>query len=335
MKAMVLERIAPIESAPLVCKEVPPPEPGPGQVRLAVRCCGICRTDLHVIEGELPRRKLPVIPGHQIVGVVDKLGEGCTRLQVGRRIGVAWLRQTCGQCDFCKSGRENLCESQQFTGYHADGGFAEYAVAPEDFVYELPEQFSDADAAPLLCAGIVGYRAFKRSRPQPGGTLAIYGFGSSASVIMQIALHRRMRVYVVSRGQAHRQLARQMGATWVGESAEQMPQCVDSAIIFAPAGELVPQALQKLRKGGTLSLAGIYMTPIPQMDYERCIFYERDICSTTANTRQDGRELLAAAAEIPIRPRVTTYALADANRALQDLKADRMKGSGVLVVSGS
>ena len=330
---MVLEDIAMVETSPLKLTDLPAGEPGDGEVRLKVRCCAICRTDLHVIEGELPRRKLPIVPGHQIVGIVDKLGPACKRLALGRRVGAAWLRHTCGQCEFCRAGRENLCESQRFTGYHADGGYAEYAVVPEDYAYEIPEAFRDVEAAPLLCSGIVGYRAFKRSRPRDGGTLAIYGFGSSAHVIMQIALHRGMEVYVVTRGESHRQLARDMGAAWVGEKASQMPAKADSAIVFAPAGELVPQALEKLKKGGTLSLAGIYMTPIPEMDYERYVFYERDICSVTANTRQDGRELLAVAAEIPVRPHTTTYPLADANRALQDLKADRINGSGVLIVS--
>ncbi len=333
MNAMVLEDIAPIESSPLKLTERPELEPGPGEVRLKVRCCAICRTDLHVIEGELPRRKMPIVPGHQIVGVVDRLGEGCTRLEVGRRVGVAWLRHTCGACRFCVAGRENLCEGQQFTGYHADGGYADCAVAPEAFVYEIPDAFGDVAAAPLLCAGIVGYRSLKRAELPDGGRLAIYGFGSSAHVIAQIALHRGAEVYVVTRGESHRRLAREMGAAWVGEKADDMPVKVDSAIIFAPAGELVPPALEHLEKGGTLSLAGIYMTPIPRMDYERHLFYERDIQSVTANTREDGRELLAVAAEIPIRPHTSTYPLADANRALADLKADRLDGSGVLVMA--
>jgi len=333
MNAMVLEDIAPIESSPLKLTERPELEPGPGEVRLKVRCCAICRTDLHVIEGELPRRKMPIVPGHQIVGVVDRLGEGCTRLEVGRRVGVAWLRHTCGACRFCVAGRENLCEGQQFTGYHADGGYADCAVAPEAFVYEIPDAFGDVDAAPLLCAGIVGYRSLKRAELPDGGRLAIYGFGSSAHVIAQVALHRGAEVYVVTRGESHRRLAREMGAAWVGEKADDMPVKVDSAIIFAPAGELVPPALEHLEKGGTLSLAGIYMTPIPRMDYERHLFYERDIQSVTANTREDGRELLAVAAEIPIRPHTSTYPLADANRALADLKADRLDGSGVLVMA--
>ncbi len=332
MKAMQLHDIAPIESSPLKLVDLPDPSPGPGELLIKVGCCGVCRTDLHVIEGDLPAKKLPIVPGHQIVGIVDALGEGCRRLTLGRRVGAAWLRHTCGVCRFCRDGRENLCQQQQFTGYHADGGYAELAVVPEDFVYELPEAFSDVEAAPLLCAGIVGYRAFKRSRPAQGGSLAIYGFGSSAHVIMQIALHRGMEVYVVTRGESHRDLARQMGAVWVGQNAADMPVKVQSAVVFAPAGELVPKALEQLDKGGTLSLAGIHMTPIPQMDYQQCLFYERDIRSVTANTRADGRELLAEAAQIPIRPHTTTYRLADANAALQDVKADRLKGTGVLVI---
>lgn len=332
MRAMVLEKIAPIDTAPLKLAELPTPEPDAGQVRVKVRCCAICRTDLHVIEGDLAQQKLPVIPGHQIVGTVDARGAGSQRLQVGQRVGVAWLHQTCGVCGFCTAGRENLCESARFTGYHVDGGYAEYAVVPEDFAYPIPEAFSDVEAAPLLCAGIIGYRALKRSQLPPGGKLALYGFGSSAHVVIQIAQHRGSEVYVVTRGENHRKLARQMGAVWVGEHASQMPVKVQSAIIFAPAGELVPPALEALEKGGTLALAGIHMTPLPEMDYERYVFYERDIRSVTCNTRQDGRELLAEAAQIPIRPHTTAYPLAEANRALQDLKNDRISGTGVLVM---
>jgi propanol-preferring alcohol dehydrogenase len=246
---------------------------------------------------------------------------------------VAWLRHTCGACEFCKAGRENLCEASRYTGYHADGGYAEYAVAPDAFAYEIPDAFDDVSAAPLLCAGIIGYRALSRSNLPRGGKLAIFGFGSSAHVVLQIARHRGCGVYVVTRGAGHRELARKMGADWVGESTSGMPARVDSAIIFAPAGELVPQALACLKKGGTLALAGIHMSDIPAMSYEKSVFYERDIHAVTANTREDGRGLLAEAAEIPIRPHTTSYALADANRALQDLKADRINGTGVLVIS--
>ena len=332
MRAVVLEENALIGTSPLRVMEMPDPHPGRGEVRLKVRCCAICRTDLHVIEGELPRARMPIIPGHQAVGVVDELGEGCRRLVPGRRVGVAWLRHTCGVCTFCKAGQENLCESARFTGYHEHGGYAEYAVVPEDFAYVLPEAFDDVSAAPLLCAGIIGYRALKRCRVPDGGRLALYGFGSSAHVVLQIAQHRGCDVYVVTRGEKHVELARRMGAEWASQDASAMPVKADSAIIFAPAGELVPRALEALRKGGTVALAGIYMTDIPSLNYEKYVFYERDIHSVTANTREDGRGLLAEAASIPIRPHTTTYPLADANRALQDLKGDRISGTGVLVL---
>ena len=332
MNAMVLDAIAPIGSSPLRLTEMPLPEPQAGHVRVKVRSCAICRTDLHVIEGDLPRETLPIIPGHQIVGTVDALGPGCERLKPGQRVGIAWLGRTCGTCGFCVTGRENLCESARFTGYHLNGGYAEYAVVAEDFAYPMPEAFSDVEATPLLCAGIIGYRSLKRSQVPDGGRLALYGFGSSAHVVIQIAQHRGCEVYVVTRGKKHRELARQMGAVWVGEHAADMPVKAHSAIIFAPAGELVPPALEALEKGGTLALAGIHMSPIPQMDYDRYVFYERDIHSVTCNTREDGRGLLAEAAEIPIRPHTTCYPLAEANRALQDLKNDQINGTGVLVM---
>lgn len=335
MKAMLLDRIAPIESSPLRRTDLPTPQPQAGEVRLRVRSCGICRTDLHVIEGDLPQPPLPLIPGHQVVGIVDAVGAGCTRLEVGQRIGVAWLRHTCGTCRHCARQHENLCESARFTGYHANGGYAEYAVVPEAFAYEIPAPYDDVTAAPLLCAGIIGYRALNRANVPAGGSLALYGFGSSAHVVLQIARHRRCRVFVISRGEKHRQLAREMGADWVGSDASELPEPVDSAILFAPAGALVPPALQGLEKGGTLVLAGITMTPIPEMDYEKHLFYERDIRSVTSNTREDGRALLAEAAHAAVQPHVTTYALADANRALQDLKHDRINGSGVLVIDAS
>ncbi|MHC4442326.1 MAG: zinc-dependent alcohol dehydrogenase family protein [Planctomycetota bacterium] len=332
MKAMILESMGPIEGSPLKLVDLPDPEPSASEVRIKVKCCGICRTDLHVIEGELPEMRLPIIPGHQIVGVVDKLGEGCRRIEVGQRVGVAWLRYTCGGCAYCAADKENLCESARFTGYHENGGYAEYAVVPEDFAYLIPDGFEDVEAAPLLCAGIIGYRALKRSCVPDGGKLGLYGFGSSAHVVLQLARHRSCKVYVVTRGESHRRLARDMGADWVGEHAGQMPVKVDSAIVFAPAGELVPQALAALEKGGTLALAGIYMTPVPEMDYEKFLFYERNIRSVTCNTREDGRGLLAEAVRIPIHPHTTAYPLAEANRALQDLKSDKIDGSGVLVL---
>jgi propanol-preferring alcohol dehydrogenase len=332
MKAMVLGQIGAIGNSPLRLTEVPAPDPGPGEIRLRVYACGICRTDLHVIEGDLPRQHLPIIPGHQVVGTVEALGPGCRLFQPGERAGVAWLRRTCGTCEQCAAGKENLCEQARFTGYHADGGYAEYAVVPEAFAYAIPAAFPDVEAAPLLCAGIIGYRALKRSNLPPGGRLALYGFGSSAHVVLQIAQHRGCEVYVITRGEKHVALARQMGAVWAGQDASAMPVKVDSAIIFAPAGELAPPALESLKKGGTLALAGIHMSPIPAMDYDRYLFYERDLRSVTCNTREDGRELLAEAAGIPLRPHTTLYPLAEANRALQDLKNDQISGSGVLAM---
>lgn len=332
MKAMVLEQLGPIESAPLVWRDLPDPQPGRGELRVRVKVCAVCRTDLHVIEGDLPRQKLPIVPGHQVVGVVEAVGEGVSRFRVGDRVGIAWLRFTCGACKFCLSGRENLCACARFTGYHHDGGYAEYTVVREDFAYRIPAEFEDVEAAPLLCAGIIGYRALCRANVPPEGRLALYGFGSSAHVVLQIAIHRGYEVYVVSRGEKHRQLAREMGAFWVGESPSQLPVRVDSAILFAPAGELVPPALERLEKGGTLAIAGIHLSPIPPLDYERCLFYERDLRTVTSNTREDGQKLLEEAAKIPIRPKTTCYPLSEANRALADLKADRISGTGVLVV---
>lgn len=329
---MVLENIAPIEQSPLKLMEVPDPVPGPREVRLRVRCCAICRTDLHVIEGDLPVAKLPVIPGHQVVGIVDQLGEGCRELKVGDRAGIAWLRHTCGRCRFCTSGRENLCPFSRYTGYHEDGGYAQYAVVPEDFAYRIPAQFDDVPAAPLLCAGIIGYRSLERTCIQPGGRLLLLGFGSSAHVVLQIALRRGCEVYVVSRSPNHQELARRLGAAWAGADVAGMPAPADGAILFAPAGTLVPPALTALDRGGTLALAGIHMSPIPQIDYDRHLFQERDIHPVTANTRQDGRRLLAEAAGSQVRPHTRTYRLAEANLALQDLKADRIDGTGVLIV---
>jgi alcohol dehydrogenase, propanol-preferring len=331
MKAMVLDEIAPVSAAPLRLRELPELEPQAGEVRIRVRCCGVCRTDLHVIEGDLPRHKLPVVCGHQVVGIVDRVGPRCRLLSIGQRVGIPWLRSACGQCAYCRAGKENLCEFSVYAGYDADGGYAESAIVPEAFAYVIPDAFDDVHAAPLLCAGIIGYRSLKRADLPPGGRLAMYGFGSSAHIILQIVLHRGSEVYVVTRGESHRQLAREMGATWVGESAAEMPAKVNSAIMFAPAGNLVPDAMAQLDKGGTLALAGIYMSDIPGLDYTRTLFYEKNIRSVTANTREDGRELLAEAASISLRPHVTTYPLAEANRALLDLKEDRVNGTAVLI----
>ena len=333
MKAMLLPERGPIETSPLVLTDLPDPPPGPGEIRVKVSACAICRTDLHVIEGDLPIRRMPLIPGHQAVGTVDAAGTGASRFPSGARVGIAWLARTCGECAFCAADRENLCDRPLFTGYHRDGGFAEYAVVPEAFAYPLPSVFRDAEAAPLLCAGIIGFRALRRADLPRGGTLAIYGFGSSAHIVIQIALHRGCEVLVCTRGEKHRELAKRMGAAWAGENPEEMPAPADSAILFAPAGELVPKALRQLKKGGTLSLAGIHMSDIPSMRYEECLFNEKNIRSVTANTRQDGEELLREAAEIPLRPEIALFALEEANRALQLLKADGLQGTGVLQIS--
>jgi propanol-preferring alcohol dehydrogenase len=312
--------------------DLPDPIPGGREVRVRVECCAICRTDLHVIEGDLPPQRMPIIPGHQAVGIIDQLGPECRLRRVGERVGIAWLRQTCQACRFCLSARENLCERQRFTGYHEHGGYADYALADEAFVYPIPESFDSVHASPLLCAGIIGYRALQRSNLAPNGSLALYGFGSSAHLVLQIARSRGCEVDVVTRGENHQNLARRMGARHVGRRAEDLPECVGSGIIFAPAGELIPPALAKIDKGGTLALAGIHMSDVPAMNYEDCLFYEKILCSVTANTRADGHELLQEAARIPLQPHVRCYPLDQANQALQDLKGDRISGTGVLVM---
>lgn len=335
MRAMLLRRIAPIETGPLELVDLPTPEPGPGEIRVRVRSCGVCRTDLHVIEGDLPEHTLPIVPGHQVVGTVDAVGERCEGFAVGDRAGIAWLRGTCGTCTWCRSGQENLCGDSRYTGYHAHGGYAEYAVVPAAYAYHLPDEFGDLEAAPLLCAGIIGFRALQRSGVPPGGRIVLYGFGSSAHVVMQLARHRGCTVDVVTRGDGHRALARRMGAAWVGDAGEAPPHPADGAIIFAPAGEIVPAALRAVRPGGTVACAGIYMTPVPELDYDACLFHEKTLTSVEANTREDGRGLLAEAAEVPVRAKVTEYPLEQANEALIRLKQDGIDGSAVLRVSGA
>jgi propanol-preferring alcohol dehydrogenase len=276
--------------------------------------------------------KQETIPGHQIIGTVDQIGSQVKSFRPGQKVGVAWLGKTCGKCAFCRNRQENLCEHPLFTGYHTPGGFAEYTLVDENFAYLIPEDFDEISATPLLCAGIIGYRALKKSRVPDGGKLGLYGFGSSAHIVIQLALARRCEVYVCSRGKNHQALAKKMGASWVGESHDEMPVKLDSAIIFAPAGELVPLALKSLKKGGTLALAGIYMTDIPAMNYTKHLFYEKNICSVTANTREDGRELFQTAAKIKIKTKTQTFPLTQANYALQLLKQDKINGSGVLVI---
>jgi propanol-preferring alcohol dehydrogenase len=332
MRAMLLRQPAPVETAPLTLVELPAPVPADGEIRLRVRICGVCRTDLHVIEGELPPQRAAVIPGHQVVGVVDAVGRGCSKFKPGDRAGIAWLRATCGTCRYCERGDENLCAAARFTGYHEHGGYAEMAAVREDFAYALPAAIGDAEASPLLCAGIIGYRALRRARIAPGCRLGLYGFGGSAHIAIQVARHLGCEIYVMTRDAKHRSLAGELGAVWTGTADEAPPVKLDSAILFAPAGDLVPAALRALDRGGTLALAGIYVSQIPPLDYERDLFCERNLVSVTANTRRDGEELLRYAAAIPVRPHTVPFRLEDANEALRQLKHDGFQGAGVLEV---
>ena len=332
MLAMSLNEPDLIENNPLKLVDIEPHKLGPREALVRVQACGICHTDLHTVEGELDLPKKPVVPGHQVVGVVEKLGEGATRFKEGDRIGMAWLYSTCGKCSYCQQDKENLCENAKFTGYHANGGYAQYTVIHEDFAYRIPDRFSAEEAAPLLCAGIIGYRALRLSEIKPGQRLGLYGFGASAHVAIQVAVHWGCKVYVFSRSKEHQKLGENLGAVWTGKSNQVPPEKLDSAIIFAPAGEIVLHALKALDKGGTLALAGIYMTPIPQMDYTEHLYYERTIRSVTASTRKDGDQLLQIAAEIPIQTKTTSFPLQDANKALLLLKQGKFNGAGVLKI---
>lgn len=329
---MVLSGPAPVESAPLRLRELSLPEPGEREIRVRVHACGVCRTDLHVVEGELPPRRQEVVPGHQVVGRVEQLGAGCSRFSLGQRVGVAWLASTCGVCPYCRSGKENLCPAARFTGYDENGGYAEYVLAREDFAYPVPDTLLDTEAAPLLCAGIIGYRALRRANIGAGCRLGLYGFGASAHIAIQVARHLGCDVYVMTRDAKHRRLAETLGAVWTGAADAVPPAELDSAVLFAPAGDLVPVALSALGPGGTLSIAGIYLTDIPALNYERHLFHEKTVQSVTANTRADGEELLQIAGEIPIRTHTVPFPMEQANQALQQLKHDGFEGAGVLVV---
>jgi len=332
VKAMLLEFPGPVTDSPLKLVELPPPMPGPGQILIQVSHCGVCHTDLHIVEGELPLERLPVIPGHQVVGQVVDQGPGVLRFQPGDRVGLAWLFKTCGVCRFCLSGRENLCESSEFTGLHRDGGFAEQVVAEAEFVYPLPADLPGEKAAPLLCAGIIGYRSLRLSGIKPGGRLGLYGFGASAHIAIQVARYWGCEVLVFTRSPGHQELARKLGAAWVGQAQDTPPDKLHAAIIFAPAGNLVPEALRVLERGGTLALAGIHMSTIPFLDYQKHLYYEKTVRSVTASTRQDGWELLELAAKIPLQPQVQLFPLEEANEALQRLKAGKIDGAAVLTM---
>jgi propanol-preferring alcohol dehydrogenase len=329
---MVLARGLGEGPSPLVLEDVRRPEPAPDEVRVKVAVCGVCRTDLHIVEEDLPPITRPIIPGHETVGMVERIGRDVRTVKEGDRVGIAWLQRTCGRCEYCRSGRENLCSTPTFTGYHVDGGYAEYATVPERFVYPIPSVFTDEEAAPLLCAGIIGYRALRLSGVQPGQRLGLYGFGASAHITIQVARHWGCSVFVCSLKDEHQALARELGAVWVGGATDMPPEKLHGAIVFAPAGEIVIPALRALDKGGTVACAGIHMSPIPSIDYDRDLFDERVLRSVTANTKQDGIDLLREAAEIPIHPHTQRFKLEEANTVLQALKTGKINGAGVLKI---
>ncbi len=335
MRAWWVDEVGPVATGrPLVFGERPDPEPGPGEVRVRVSACGVCRTDLHVVEGDLEPHLPHVVPGHEIVGRVDRRGPGAERFAVGERVGIAWLRGTDATCRFCARGDENLCLDPRFTGYDLDGGYAELAVVDEVFAYRLPESFSDEQAAPLLCAGIIGYRSLRRAALPAGGRLGIYGFGASAHLAAQVALYEGATVHVLTRSAAARALALELGAASAGDAYDEPPEPLDAAILFAPVGELVPVALRALDRGGTLSIAGIHLSDIPPLVYATDLFEERQVRSVTANTRGDGEAFLELAARIPLHPTTTRYPLEAADQALVDLAADRVDGAAVLTMVG-
>ncbi|MEV5650669.1 zinc-binding alcohol dehydrogenase family protein [Nocardia sp. NPDC052254] len=334
MTAWQVRRPGPIDLSPPVRTRMPIPEPGPGEVLVRVLACGVCRTDLHVAEGDLPVHRAGVVPGHEVVGEVVSAGPDAGAVAVGDRVGIAWLRTTCGRCAYCRRGAENLCPASRYTGWDADGGYAEYATAPVDYVYRMPDGYADAELAPLLCAGIIGFRALRRSALPPGGRLGIYGFGGSAHLAAQVALAQGCEVHVMTRDPAARELASELGAASAQGAADPPPVPLDSAILFAPVGDLVPPALAALDRGGVLAVAGIHLTDVPPLNYQRHLFQEREIRSVTANTRSDGREFLDFCARHRMQVRITPYPLESADRALSDLSHGRFAGAAVLLPGG-
>ncbi len=332
MRAWVVDQPGPMETKPLRLTERPVPEPGPGELLVRVRCCGVCRTDLHLAEGDLPPRAPGITPGHEVVGEVTAVGPGAARFAPGDRVGAAWLASTDGTCAYCRRGRENLCPASRYTGWDIPGGYAEYLLVADAFAHPLPRGFTDAELAPLLCAGIIGYRALRRARVPPGGRLGIWGFGGSAHLAAQIAIARGARVHVFTRAASARDLARELGAASVQDSFDPTPEPLDSAIIFAPVGTMVPAALRALDGGGTLAIAGIYLTDIPVLQYDRDLFRERDLRSVTSNTRQDAAEFLVLAERLGIKVTTTVYPFDAADRALADLAGDRVNGAAVLTL---
>jgi propanol-preferring alcohol dehydrogenase len=335
MRAMVLEQQKPVSESPLVLREVEDPQPADEEVRVKVSACAVCRTDIHIVEGDLALRRTPVIPGHQIVGRIDRLGENVTRFHVGQRIGIAWLRQVDGTCGFCLRGRENLCPASRYTGFDADGGYAEYAVVPQDFAYELPEGFDDEHVSPLLCGGLIGYRALERAAVPEKGRLLLVGFGSSAHIVIQIALYRGYEVQVVTRSERHIAQAKKLGAAWAGADFRDLPAKANSAILFAPSGKLVPPTLEALDRGGICAIAGIHLSEVPALNYDRHLYQERELRSVTSNTRDDARALFAESKSAGVRVHTTSYSLQDANRALMDIKQSKVEGTPVLNIDSN
>jgi len=331
MRAWHVHKPGPIDSGPLRLVDIPTPTPARDELLVRVRVCAVCRTDLHVAEGDLPIHKPDVVPGHQIVGTVADVGSEVEGYLIGERVGIAWLRHTDGTCRYCSLGRENLCPESRYTGWDADGGYPEYATVPADFAYRLPDGYDDAEVAPLLCAGIIGYRALLRADLPPGGRLGVYGFGASAHLAMQVAIAQGATVHVLTRSTAAQRLALDLGAASVGGAYDAPPEPLDAAILFAPVGDLVPVGLAALDRGGTLAISGIHLTDVPVLNYEQHLFYERNLRSVTANTRQDGRDFLAFAGEHRLQVTVTRYPLEAADRALADLAHGRFNGAAVLI----
>lgn len=333
MHAMRFDRTDAAPGAWLRFDEVDTPTPGPGELLVEVCACGVCRTDLHIVEGDLKPPRSPLILGHQVVARVVETGRGVTGFGVGDRVGLAWLHETCRSCTFCRRGDENLCEAARFTGFDVDGGFAQFTTVGQDYAYRLPDELTDEQAAPLLCAGIIGYRSLRFSRVAPGGRLGLYGFGASAHITLQIAVAKGIDVYVFSRSPAHRAWARELGAVWSGSVDAGPAEKLDGSIVFAPAGEIIPPAMEHLAPGGTCALAGIHLTAIPEMNYQRHLYREKQLRSVTASTRRDGIEFLQAAAAVPVKTTVQTFALKEANQALLALKEGRIDGAAVLRIA--
>jgi propanol-preferring alcohol dehydrogenase len=329
VRAQVLRRQGPVDGTSLSAEAIIPEDPGPGEVRLAVRACGVCHTDLHIVEGDLPAHRLPLIPGHQIVGMVEAVGPGVDRPAVGERVGVGWLAGTCGRCDFCTQGLENLCPQARFTGYDRDGGYAERTIVPAAYAFPLPPRFSDAQAAPLLCAGIIGYRSLGQAGAAQARRLALYGFGGSAHLALQVAVHQGKEVAVVTRGEAHRRIARELGAAWVGGPGDPPPWAPDAAVVFAPSGQVVREALGAVRAGGTVAINAIHLDGLPEMPY-RLLYQERTLKSVTNYTRDDARAFLRLAESIPVQVEVETFPLESASDVLLRLKRRQLKVAGVL-----